>query len=275
MQLPSLHTLIATHGLATRKSLGQHFLLDTELLAKIASSAGDMHSHHVIEIGPGPGGLTRALLAAGARSVTAIEKDPRCVRALKGLEDAYPERLTVREADALNCELTQYAPPPRAIVANLPYNIGTELLLRWLEQIYADPGVFASLTLMFQKEVAQRLYAAPGSKQYGRLSVFTQWLCVAEPLFDIPPTAFSPPPQVVSSLVRLSPRKTPLFSAPRDLLETALRLAFGQRRKMLRASLKSWRHDAQTRLEAVGIDPQHRPEDIPVADWARIVQAMA
>ncbi len=272
--LPPLADVIRMHGLATRKSLGQHFLLDGALLARIAASAGNLQGMHVIEVGPGPGGLTRALLNTEATSVTAIEKDERCARALQALSAAYPERLRVISADAMTADVTTLAPAPRAIVANLPYNVGTELLIGWLEQIYLDPFAFSSLTLMFQKEVADRLLSLANSKDYGRLTVFAQWLCTVDHLMDIPPEAFSPPPKVTSSLIRLTPRPKPLFAVDKNLLESTLKAAFGQRRKMLRASLKQLHADAEVRLKSMNINPELRPEQILLPDWERVALAM-
>lgn len=272
--LPSLETTIAMHGLATRKSLGQHFLLDERLLARIAASAGDLRGVHVVEIGPGPGGLTRALLATDAASVTAIEKDARCVAALQSLRAAYPQRLRLVEADAMHMELASLTPAPRAVVANLPYNVGTELLITWLEAIHRDASSVASLTLMFQKEVADRLLSLENSKDYGRLTVFAQWLCTVDHLMDIPPEAFSPPPKVMSSLIRITPRAKPLFDVEKAALETTLRAAFGQRRKMLRASLKQLHADAEARLKAQNINPQLRPEQLTIRDWEHVTVAM-
>jgi 16S rRNA (adenine1518-N6/adenine1519-N6)-dimethyltransferase len=272
--LPSLETTIAIHGLATRKSLGQHFLLDAGLLTRIAASAGDLRGVHVIEVGPGPGGLTRALLASPAASVTAIEKDARCVAALQLLTEAYPERFRIIEADAMQVDIASLAPAPRAVVANLPYNVGTELLIGWLEAIHRDASVLSSLTLMFQKEVADRLLSLENSKDYGRLTVFAQWLCNVEHLMDIPPEAFSPPPKVMSSLIRVTPRPAPLFDVEKTALEATLRAAFGQRRKMLRASLKQLHADAEARLKSQNINPELRPEQLTLRDWEHVVVAM-
>ena len=198
--LPPLAHVIRQYELFARKTLGQHFLLDPHLIAKVAACAGDLKGHHVIEIGPGPGGLTRVLLAAGAKQVVAVEKDARCVRALGDLASHYEGILTVVEHDALETDLTALTPSPRKIVANLPYNIGTPLLLQWLDAISRQgKDAFTSLTLMFQKEVARRIVAPPGGKDYGRLSVMTQWLCEVEWHFDLPPGAFSPPPKVPST----------------------------------------------------------------------------
>ena len=217
--LPPLREVIARHGLAARKSLGQNFLLDLNLTARIARAAAPLERVNVIEIGPGPGGLTRALLLAGAGHVTAIERDPRCVAALAELAEAFPGRLSIVAGDALEIDPATLAPAPRKIVANLPYNIATPLLLGWLGTATA----YESLTLMFQKEVAERLAATPRSKAYGRLSVMTQWLCEVRALFDIPAKAFVPPPKVTSSVLRLTPRAAPLAPCRRDDLERVAR----------------------------------------------------
>ena len=235
--LPPLREVIARHGLAARKGLGQHFLLDLNLTGRIARSAGAagaLGQGTVIEVGPGPGGLTRALLLEGAARVIAIERDPRCVEALADLVAAAAGRLTVLEADALTVAPVDLGPPPRWIVANLPYNVGTKLLLGWLRQRQD----LAGMTLMFQREVADRLVAAPGSKAYGRLSVITAWCCQTEFLFGVPARAFTPPPKIASAVVRLTPHASPPCLATWDALERVTAAAFGQRRKMLRSSLR-------------------------------------
>jgi 16S rRNA (adenine1518-N6/adenine1519-N6)-dimethyltransferase len=225
----------------------------------------------VIEIGPGPGGLTRALLAEGARHVVAVERDPRCLAALAELSAAHPGRLTIIDGDALALDPAALAAPPRRIVANLPYNIATALLLRWLERI----GDYQSLTLMFQREVAERLVAAPRSHAYGRLSVLVQWLCEAKILFDIPPQAFTPPPKVISSVVRLVPRPAPLAPADKSTLERVTAAAFGQRRKMLRASLKSLGVPIEPLLAAAGIAGTARAEELSVAEFCTLARIVA
>jgi 16S rRNA (adenine1518-N6/adenine1519-N6)-dimethyltransferase len=260
--LPPLREVIARHGLGADKSLGQHFLFDLNLTGKIARAAGPLGQVNVVEVGPGPGGLTRALLAANARHVTAIERDERCLAALDELASAYPGRLTIVPGDALKIDPVALVPKPRRIVANLPYNISTALLLSWLERIRE----WESLTLMFQKEVAQRLVAPPGGKDYGRLSVMVQWLTEAKPLFDIPPRAFVPPPKVTSSVVRIVPREKPLAPCRRDDLERVTAAAFGQRRKMLRGSLKPLGLDP---AEA-GLDPTARAEELDVAAFCAL-----
>ncbi len=262
--LPPLREIIARHGLSARRSLGQHFLLDGNLCARIARAAGDLTACDVVEIGPGPGGLTRALLDAGARHVVAVERDKRCVAALGELADAYPGRLEVIEGDALEIDLQGLASAPRRIVANLPYNISVPLLLKELERIDA----YESLTLMFQKEVAARLAAAPGGKDYGRLSVICQWLCEVENQFNVAKTAFTPPPKVTSTVVTLTPRPAP-FAARWGDLERITAAAFGQRRKMLRTSLKGLGVD----LAAIGIEPTARAEELTVEQFCSLARA--
>ncbi len=268
--LPPLREIIARHAIGARKTLGQHFLLDLNLTRRIADAAGPLEGRSVIEIGPGPGGLTRALLESGAGHVTAIERDPRCIAALHELAEAYPGRLTLIEGDALAIEPARHTTPPRKIVANLPYNIATPLLLGWLKDI----GQYESLTLMFQKEVAARLTAAPRSHAYGRLSVATQWRATAERLFDIPPRAFVPPPKVTSTVVRLTPRAVPLGACRWVTLERVTAAAFGQRRKMLRASLRSLGGDSEALLAAAGITPTARAEELDVEAFCRLARAL-
>ncbi len=273
--LPQLREVIARHGLSARKSLGQHFLLDSNLTARIARAAGDLSHGTTIEIGPGPGGLTRALLDAGAARVVAIEKDQRCLDALAELASALPGRLEVIEADALEAETGRLGEAPRRIVANLPYNISTPLLLRWLRDLFEAPETYESLTLMFQKEVAQRLAAAPGSRAYGRLAVITQWICEVEPLFDIRPQAFTPPPKVTSTLVALHPRPEPLHPVSWAALERVTAAAFGQRRKMLRQSLKSLGGDPMALLAAARIAETSRAEEIPLDAFCALARAFS
>lgn len=267
---PKLRDIITRHGINARKSLGQHFLLDLNLTRRIARQAGDIASGTTIEIGPGPGGLTFALLEAGAR-VVAVERDPRCVAALRELEAQWPERLTVIEADALTVAAHQIGAPPRRIVANLPYNVATPLLLAWL----AEAQAFESLTLMFQKEVADRLVARPGTKAYGRLSVAVQWRCSVQRLFDIDPRAFVPPPKIVSSVVRLAPHAAPHPEADPAWMERVAASAFAQRRKMLRQSLKSLGDDAEALLTRAGIDPTRRAETLSIGEFAALARAAA
>jgi 16S rRNA (adenine1518-N6/adenine1519-N6)-dimethyltransferase len=262
--------VIARHGIAARKSLGQNFIFDLNLTRRIARAAGELDAGTTIEIGPGPGGLTRALLAEGAGRVVAIERDARCIAALGELASREPGRLTIVEGDALAIDPATLGAAPRRIVANLPYNIATALLLRWLDRI----GDYESLTLMFQREVAERLVAVPRSPAYGRLSVLTQWLCEARILFDIPPRAFTPPPKVTSSVVRLVPRATPLAPADKATLERVTAAAFGQRRKMLRSSLKSLGVPVETLLAATNIAATARAEELSVAQFCAIARAI-
>ena len=268
--LPPLRDVIARHGLMAHKSLGQHFLLDLNLTGRIARAAGDLAVGTTIEIGPGPGGLTRALLAEGAK-VIAIEKDPRCRGILAEIAAAYPGQLDIVEGDALKLDATTLGTAPRRIVANLPYNVGTELLLRWLENARA----FESFTLMFQTEVAARITAPPDTGAYGRLSIMTQWLCETELLFQINPKAFTPPPQVQSTVVRLTPRPSPV-PARRETLERVTASAFGQRRKMLRQSLRAVAHnaDAEGLCRATDVDPTARAETLSVEQFCALANAV-
>lgn len=272
--LPPLREVIARHGLGARKSLGQHFLLDLNLTGRIARAAPAIDRGCVIEVGPGPGGLTRALLAEGAARVIAVEKDRRCQEVLAELAAAYPGRLEVVEGDALELDLATLGPAPRQIVSNLPYNISTALLIGWLTAVAGDPSAFAAMTLMFQKEVAERLTAAPRSRHYGRLSVITQWLCEVRPLFDIPPRAFTPPPKVTSTVVAIVPRPQPLAPAALQVLEKVTAAAFGQRRKMLRQSLKTLGPPAPW-FEATGIAPTARAEELSVEDFCALARQVA
>ncbi len=272
--LPPLREVIARYGLGARRSLGQHFLLDLNLTRRIARAAGDLTAGTVIEVGPGPGGLTRALLDEGARRVVAIEKDARCLAALAELSAAYPQRLEVVEADALQIDLSRVGSRPRRIVANLPYNIATALLVMWLHRVAADPQAFAGMTLMFQKEVADRLLARPRSKAYGRLTVLAQWLCNVRPLFDVPRTAFTPPPRVTSTVVSLAPRTAPLAAASLAALERVTAAAFGQRRKMLRQSLRSLDIETTRLIEQAGIAATLRAEDLSIEDFCALARAL-
>ncbi|MGA8402644.1 MAG: 16S rRNA (adenine(1518)-N(6)/adenine(1519)-N(6))-dimethyltransferase RsmA [Stellaceae bacterium] len=273
--LPPLREVIARHGIAARKSLGQNFILDLNLTGRIARAANidpkwPLDSGTTIEIGPGPGGLTRALLMEGARRVVAIERDPRCLAALAELAAAYPGRVEIVDGDALALDPVALTGAPRRIVANLPYNIATALLLRWLDRI----GDYESLTLMFQREVAERLVAAPRSPAYGRLSVLVQWLCEAKILFDIPPRAFTPAPRVISSVVRLVPRTAPLAPADKATLERVTAAAFGQRRKMLRSSLKSLGAPVEKLLAEAGVAATARAEELSVAEFCALAQIL-
>ena len=267
--LPRLSQVIARHGLTARKSLGQNFLLDPRLAAMIAAAAGPLDGRTVVEIGPGPGGLTRALLMGGAREVIAIEKDARCIAALSELRAAFPDRLTVIEGDALKFAIASLAPEPVTIVANLPYNLATALLIKWLGELAA----IERFTLMFQREVALRLCARPGTRDYGRLTVLVQWLCDAKRLFDVPPGAFVPAPRVTSSLVAILPRKAPRAPAERVALEAVLAAAFGQRRKMLRSALKSLVPDAEGLCAQAGVAPTARAEELSVEAFCALARA--
>jgi 16S rRNA (adenine1518-N6/adenine1519-N6)-dimethyltransferase len=275
-ELPPLRDVIRRFDLGARKALGQNFLLDLNLTRRIARAAAPLDDANIIEIGPGPGGLTRALLLEGARHVTAIERDPRCSAALRELDAAFPGRLAIVEGDALEIDVASLAAAPRKIVANLPYNIATPLLIRWLGQADA----FQSLTLMFQKEVAERLAAAPGSDAYGRLSVLTQWRCTVRQLFDIPPQAFVPAPKVTSTVVQLLPRAAPLAPCEQATLERVTAAAFGQRRKMLRQSLKSLGLEARggdtgALIEAAGVRPTQRAEELSVEQFCALARGLA
>ena len=274
--LPPLREVIERHGLQARKALGQNFLFDLNLTGKIARTAGDLSDATVIEVGPGPGGLTRALLSNGARRVIAIERDERCLAALAEVSDHYPGRLDVVSGDALKTDFAALARGaagdggPVKIIANLPYNIGTELLVRWLT-VTDWPPFYASMTLMFQREVAQRIVATPGSDAYGRLGVLAGWRTQARIAFDVPPQAFTPPPKVTSSVVHLEPRAHPL---PTDVkkLGRVTEAAFGQRRKMLRQSVKSLGGEAL--LERAGIDPTRRAETLSVEEFVRLTNTV-
>ncbi len=271
--LPPLREVIAKHGLSAQKSLGQNFLLDLNLTGRIARAAGPLEGHDVVEVGPGPGGLTRALLENGARRVIAIERDPRCIAALEEIAAACPGRLTIIEGDALTTDMRALVENPARIVANLPYNIGTPLLIGWL-QTEPWPPWYESLTLMFQREVAERITAPPGSKAYGRLGVLAQWRTQARILFNVDRRAFTPPPSITSSVVELVPRAQPLAEAPPRMLERVVAAAFGQRRKMLRASLKSLGlGDPTGFIEAVGISPTQRAEELSVEEFCALARA--
>jgi len=272
--LPPLRDVIRRHGLAAKKSLGQNFLLDLNLAARIARAAGPLDGVTVYEVGPGPGGLTRALLALGAARVVAVERDARAIAALEEIASRYPGRLEIVTADALTFDPRPRLPHgPVRIVANLPYNIATALLVSWLETEPWPPWYDCAI-LMFQREVAERIVAHPHSKSYGRLSVLSQWRCDARILFDVNASAFVPPPTVKSSLVRLVPHPDPL-SCERTLLERATRAAFGQRRKMLRQSLRALGVDIAALLTAAGLDGTARAEDLSIADFVALARALA
>lgn len=273
-KLGPLRDVLARHDLRAKKSLGQNFLLDLNLTSRIARSAGALEDVTVIEIGPGPGGLTRSLLAEGAKKIIAIERDRRCIAALEEIAQIYPGRLTILEADALDVDYASLAEGPVKIIANLPYNIATSLTIGWLTQDPWPPS-YQSMTLMFQREVADRLVGVPGTKAYGRLSVIAQWRANVEKLFDIDPRAFTPVPKVVSTLVHFTPRPEPLAAGSQGVLEQVTRSAFGQRRKMLRASLKTLTSDPIGLLEAQGIDPTLRAEQLDVAQFCALAEAFA
>lgn len=272
--LPPLREVIATHGLSAKKALGQNFLLDLNLTAKIARQAGDLSGTDVLEVGPGPGGLTRGLLVEGARKVLAVEKDARCLPALAEIAEAYPGRLEVIGGDALEVDALAHLTPPIAICANLPYNVGTELLVRWLTPP-TWPPVWTSLTLMFQKEVAQRIVAKPGDKAYGRLAVLSQWRCDVHIAMHLPPEAFSPPPKVSSAVVHLRALPAPRFEADAKVLERVVAAGFNQRRKMLRASLKGLSPDIEDHLNAVGIAPTERAERVSLEAFCALARQLA
>ncbi len=265
--LPPLREVIAEHDLAAKKQLGQNFLLDLNLTSRIARTAGDLSNTTVIEVGPGPGGLTRAILASGAKKLIAVERDERCIQALTDyLAPAYPNQFEIIAGDALEQDFEALAPAPRRIMSNLPYNIATPLLIGWLKNIQA----FEGLTLMFQKEVADRIVATPRTKAYGRLSIISQWLCEVRPEFNIDARAFTPPPKIQSTVVSFTPRPEPLAPASWDAMEKVTAAAFGQRRKMLRQSLKS-----------LGIKPQEadiketaRAEELSVKDFAALARLL-
>jgi 16S rRNA (adenine1518-N6/adenine1519-N6)-dimethyltransferase len=272
--LPPLRDVITTHGLDAKKSLGQNFLLDLNLTSKIARLAGDISGHDVLEVGPGPGGLTRGLLAAGARRVVALEKDPRCMAALSEISAAYPGRLDVFNADALDFDMRGQLTGPVRVVANLPYNVGTELLVRWLTP--KDwPPFWSSLTLMFQKEVAERIIAKPGTKAYGRLGILAQWKGTPSVVMELPPEAFTPPPKVHSAVVHLDALAQPRFPAPAGLLSSTVAMAFNQRRKMLRSSLKSAAPDIETALRDAGLEPTARAEEISLEGFCALARRLA
>lgn len=271
--LPPLREVIAKHDLRAKKQLGQNFLLDLNLTSKIARSAGDLTGSDVIEVGPGPGGLTRGLLAEGARHVLAIEKDERALPALAEIAEAYPGRLTVINGDALEIDPLAHVQAPIRIVANLPYNVGTELLVRWLTP-KEWPPFWDSLTLMFQKEVAQRITAQPGSKAYGRLAILAQWRTDAKIVMNLPPEAFIPAPKVHSAVVHLTALPQPRYPADPKILNQVVAAGFNQRRKMLRASLKGVHPKIEDLLQEVGISPTSRAEEIGLEQFCALARAV-
>jgi 16S rRNA (adenine1518-N6/adenine1519-N6)-dimethyltransferase len=271
--LPPLREVIRRHGLSAKKSLGQNFLLDLNLTARIARAGGPLKGATVVEVGPGPGGLTRALLAEGAQRVIAIERDARAMGALEEIAAHYPGRLEIVSGDALEFDARGRLSGERArVIANLPYNIATALLIDWLTEPW--PPWYDALVLMFQREVATRIVATPGGKTYGRLSVLANWRCETKIMFDVAPSAFVPPPKITSSVVRLVPRAEPL-ACDAGALQKVTEAAFGQRRKMLRQSLKSLGVDASALLAAAGIEPTGRAEEIPVEAFVALARIFA
>lgn len=274
MILPPLKEVIAQNGLFAKKTLGQNFILDTNLLDKIVRAAklrnaDAFDNGTVIEVGPGPGGLTRAILENGAKRLTVIEKDERCMPILEQIQAAFPDRMTVMNTDALTVDAAALGNAPRVVISNLPYNVGTLLLTGWLKRARD----FAGFMLMFQKEVAERLVAKPRTADYGRLSILTQWLCDAQILFTVPPSCFTPPPKVTSAIVYLKPREKPLAPARGDLLEKVTAAAFNQRRKMLRSSLKCL-GDAQALCDAANVPSTARAEELSVNDFCAMATAL-
>lgn len=272
--LPPLGEVIRAHGLVATKRLGQNFLLDLNLTAKIARAAGDLTGCDVLEVGPGPGGLTRGLLAEGARRVLAVEKDTRCLPALEEIAAAYPGRLEVVNGDALALDAAARLTAPVKVVANLPYNVGTELLIRWMTP-QSWPPFWQSLTLMFQREVAERIVARPGSKAYGRLALMVQWRADARIVLSLPPEAFTPPPKISSAVVHVTALPQPRFPADAKILERVVAAGFNQRRKMLRASLRGLAPDIEDRLRAAGIAPTARAEEIPLEGFCALARSLA
>lgn len=267
--LPPLRDVIAVHDLAARKALGQHFLLDLNLTRRIVREAGDLSGVAVVEVGPGPGGLTRALVESAAREVVAVERDPRFAVALGAVAEAAGARFRLVQADALEVDPVDLVAAPRAVIANLPYNVGTPLLIGWLKRIDA----YRSLTLMFQKEVVDRIVARPRTEAYGRLAVMCQWLADCRMLFEVPSRAFTPPPRVDSAIVHLTPRARPIDDPPFAVMEALVAAAFGQRRKMLRASLRSLMGAPEPILQSVGIAPTARPEELDVERFVALAVA--
>lgn len=272
--LPPLREVIRAHELVAKKQLGQNFLLDLNLTAKIARQAGDLSGCDVLEVGPGPGGLTRGLLAEGARRVLAVEKDARCLPALAEVQAAYPGKLDVINGDALEVDVLSHLTPPIRVVANLPYNVGTELLIRWLTP-KSWPPFWESLTLMFQKEVAERIVAKPRTDHYGRLALLAQWRCEAKIVLHLPPEAFTPAPKVHSAVVHLTRLPGPRYPADEAVLSRITAMAFNQRRKMLRSSLKGLGPQIEAQLEAAGIAPTARAEEISLEEFCALAREVA
>lgn len=270
-KLPPLRDVIARHGLQAKKALGQNFLLDEQLLDRIAALAGDIDGHNVVEIGPGPGGLSRAILRAGG-NLLAIERDERCLPALNEIAEAFPQKLTILSGDAMQIAITDHVDGPFHIMANLPYNIGTALLIDWLTSEKWLPD-WQSLTLMFQREVAERIVAKPGDKAYGRLSVLAQWRCEAQLAMKVHRSAFTPPPKVMSAVVHITPKTAPK-GVKSDVLQSITAAAFGQRRKMLRQSLRSI-NGAAAAMESCNIDPQRRAETLSIDDYIALARCLS
>lgn len=269
--IPSPAQIAEMHGLRAIKNLGQHFLFDLNITRKIVAHAGNLEDMNVIEIGPGPGGLTQAILEKNIKSLTLVEFDERAIAGLETLKEFYPGKINIINEDALEIDLRDIAPAPRVIMSNLPYNISTKLLTNWLE--YADE--FEFMVLMFQREVAERLYASTRTKDYGRLSVITQWLAKVENMFDLPPSVFTPPPKIFSSVVKITPYKTLLYPTEKKKLEMLLRVAFNQRRKMLRSSLKNTIKNLEDSLNSINIAPTSRPEELSVEDFTKIANLLS
>lgn len=267
--LPILSEVIRQHGLSARKKLGQNFILDLNLTSRIARAAAPLENRTIIEIGPGPGGLTRALLMEGAEHVIAIERDERCIPALEQIAAAYPGKLEIMLADALEVDIPAIATKGTRIVANLPYGIATELLIRWLAS-ETWPPAYDRMVLMFQREVAERITAQPSTKAYGRLSVLSQWRTKPRILFNLPPQAFTPPPKVDSSVVEFLPHQSPQLAGSCAALQALTAAAFGQRRKMLRQSLKKVFKDPEKELEFAGLDPTQRAETLSISDFCKL-----
>lgn len=271
--LPPLREVMAAHGLTAKKSLGQNFLFDLNLTRRIARAAGPLEGTTIYEVGPGPGGLTRALLIEGASKVIAVERDERCLPALEEIATSWPGHLVVIQADALELDESKlFGNEPVRIAANLPYNVGTALLVKWLTPL-SWPPFWQSLTLMFQREVAERIVARPDTEHYGRLSVLAQWRTRGKILFDVSRQAFTPPPKITSSIVRIEPLERPIAPCELHDLEKVTEAAFGQRRKMLRQSLKQLVPDTEALLNAAGVDPTARPEQLSVAEFASLARA--
>ena len=272
-KLPKIAAIISTYNLSARKSFGQHFLLDLNLTSKIAKSAGNLDSFDILEIGPGPGSLTRSILESGARKVVAIEQDERFLPALRGIEEFYPNKFVVLHGNALSLDPRPYLEPPIKVIANLPYNVGTQILINFLTKENWPP-FWNSLTLMFQKEVAERIVAKPNSKSFGRLSVISQWRTDARLVFTVPASAFTPAPKVESAIVQFTPLHTPLYASDQKNLEKLTRIAFGKRRKMLRQSLKLLNPNIERILSNICINPELRPEQLSVRQFCLIAEEL-